>query len=381
MEEVYIAGGLRSYVGVENGIYRHVPAEKLGAAVIKQLMEKFPWMAEWVDMAVLGNGVGGGGNIGRLMMLEAGFSEDIPAITIDMQCSSAMEAIGIGAAKIRCKEADCVIVGGFESASTQPVRVYNKNHPEYGEGKFYKVAKFIPGEHSELAMLQGAERAAREEGVSLENMNRWVIESHRRAAYARDTHVLKDVICSVYGSTKDEGIRDRMGEKLLSRLPFALEHGQYIHMGNSCLTNDGAAFLILVSSRGIKEWGIEPQGIIKGTVALGGNGDMSPVMAVKAIKAMMKRAELKPWQIDRFDTNEAFALIDVLFEREFPDMVSRYNTYGGALAYGHPYGASGAIVLLHQICALQQNKERYGISSVAAAGGLGSGMWIENLKV
>ncbi len=380
MEEVYIAGGLRSYVGVENGIYRHVPAEKLGAAVIKKLMEQYEWMGECVDMAVLGNGVGGG-NIARLMMLEAGLSENIPAITIDMQCSSAMEAIGIGAAKIRCREADCVIVGGFESASTQPVRAYNKNHPEYEQGKVYKVAKFTPGEHSELAMLQGAEKAAQQEGISLEQMNRWVLESHRRAVYARDTHVLKDIICSVYGSEKDEGIRDRMSEKLLSRLPFALEHGQYIHMGNACLTNDGAAFLILVSGRGIKKCGIEPQGLIKGTITLGGNGSMSPVMAVKAIKAMMKRSGLTPGQVDRFDTNEAFALIDVLFEREFPDMVSRYNTYGGALAYGHPYGASGAIILLHQICALQKNKEKYGISSVAAAGGLGSGMWIENLKV
>lgn len=396
MEEVYIAGGLRSYVGVENGIYRHVPAEKLGAAVLTQLTEKFPYILDNVDMVICGNGVGGGGNITRLMMLEAGLREEIPAITVDMQCSSAMEAIAIGAAKIRCREAECVIAGGFESASTQPVRAYSVNHPEYEEGKVYRVAKFVPvqdvhvqdvhrendrEQHSELVMLEGAERTAAKEGISLEEMNRWVLESHKRAVNARDTHMLKDIVCSVYGSKRDEGIRDKMSERLLNKLPFALKQGQYIHMGNACLTNDGAAFVVLVSDRRRQEWEIEPQAKIKGAIALGGRPDMSPAMAVKAMKAMMKRAGLRPEQVDRFDTNEAFALIDVLFEREFPQMISRYNTYGGALAYGHPYGASGAIVLLHQMCALQHSGERYGISSVAAAGGLGSGMWIENLKV
>ena len=123
MENAYILGGLRSYVGVVNGIYRHIPAEVLGAEVLKQVMEKYQLREP--DYIVAGNGVGASGNIARLMALTAGVDISVPAFTVDVQCGSGLESIAVAAAKINSGEADAIIAGGFESSSTQPRRGYN----------------------------------------------------------------------------------------------------------------------------------------------------------------------------------------------------------------------------------------------------------------
>ena len=133
MMNAYILGGLRSYVGVVNGMYRHIPAEKLGAAVLRQVMDRYKITEP--DYIIAGNGVGAGGNIARLMALEAGVDCSVPAFTVDVQCGSGLESIAVAAAKLHSGEADCIIAGGFESSSTQPRRGYNPNHPDYaGDG-------------------------------------------------------------------------------------------------------------------------------------------------------------------------------------------------------------------------------------------------------
>ena len=177
MDKVSILGGLRSYIGVRNSAYRHVPAEHLGAAVLKELTNRY--QPSKIDMVICGNCVGGGGNITRLMALEAGLSESIPSFTVDLQCASSLEAVITAAARIQSGLADLVIAGGFESSSTQPMRCYNPNHPYAAAAHddtlsgnpagicnahrtelslTYSTAKFIPGPHREDVMLQGAEK-------------------------------------------------------------------------------------------------------------------------------------------------------------------------------------------------------------------------------
>ena len=183
MDKVFILGGLRSYIGVRNSAYRHVPAEHLGAAVLKELTARY--QPSKIDMIICGNCVGGGGNITRLMALEAGLSESIPSVTVDLQCASSLEAVITAAARIQSGLADLVIAGGFESSSTQPLRSYNPNHPyvsshtdnpsgnpadihdgspadnsdvrRTGLSLTYSTAKFIPGPHREDEMLQRAD--------------------------------------------------------------------------------------------------------------------------------------------------------------------------------------------------------------------------------
>ena len=379
MRQVYILGGLRSYIGLCNGMYRHIPAEFLGAKVLKNLKEKYKIEDKDIDYIIAGNGVGAGGNITRLMTLEAGIDENVPAFTVDMQCCSGLESIAVAYAKIASGQADMIIAGGFESSSTQPIRGYNKNHPDYTENSFYTVAKFIPNNHRETIMLEGAEYTAIEENITKEKLDLWALKSHERAVRARQEHLLDDIVVSINDSDKDEGIRAKMSERLLKRMPKLLLNGEVTTAGNSCLINDGAAFVIVCSEEYLKKIGQKAQARILDYCACGVNPMLSPMGSIKAIKKLLMQKNLDIKNIDCFEVNEAFAVIDVLFERNFPEVIDRYNIFGGALAYGHPYGVSGAMILLHLIKSLEYRKGKLGCCSIAGAGGLGSAMTIEYL--
>ena len=377
MEKVWILGGLRSFIGVKDRMYRNVPAEVLGAEVLRAVIEKYQLAEHDIDCIIGGNAVGGGGNMTRLAALTAGIDEAVPAVTLDLQCGSALEAVTQAAAKIESGLADLVLAGGMESASTQPYRMWNPNHPQYEKDKAYTVAQFIPGKQGEQVMLEGAERTAIQERVEKQEMDRWVLESHRRAAKAAQDGVLSDIQVSVAGSRKDEGIRPSMSQKLIDRLPYLLPGGSVINAANACLMHDGAAFVVLCSEQyGIRH-GLKPEAVFCYGAAAGGDPFMSPKTAVLAAEKLLQKTGLSPDAIDAFEVNEAFAVIDVLFERAFPGTWERYNRFGGALAYGHPYGVSGAMLLLHLLKSLEQSDGRYGICSVAAAGGIGTAVLVE----
>lgn len=377
MDNVYILGGLRSYVGICNGMYRHVPAEILGAAVLRQVMEKY--QVKKPDYIIAGNGVGAGGNIARLMALEAGVDISVPAFTVDVQCGSGLESIAVAAAKIAAGEADVIIAGGFESSSTQPRRGYNPNHPAYNGDGWYSVAKFMPGIHRETVMLEGAELAAAQEQIIKAEMDAWVLRSHALAVKAQQENLLANVITEVCGGSKDEGIRARMSQRLLDRMPKVLPGGQFITAANSCLINDGAAFLVLCSQDYLQKSCCPAAAKVIGAAACGGDPLVSPKTAILALQKLLSKHKLKEDDIDGFELNEAFAVIDVLFARAFPHSTERYNVFGGALAYGHPYGASGGIILLHLLESLRQRQGRLGCCSVAAAGGVGTALLIERV--
>lgn len=375
MEKVYVLGGARSYIGIENGMYRHICAEKLGAAVLKKVAE--PYQPDDIDLVIAGNAVGAGGNIARLMLLEAGLPQTVPAVTIDLQCGSGLESIALAAAKIKSGQADLVIAGGFESSSTAPRRAYHSNHPDYeyygGEQSFYHVAKFMPGEHSMTAMLEGAENTAAAFGIKREELDFWALRSHQLAKEIREEEFLRDILVEVKeGAARDEGIRERMSRKLLERLPLVLENGKVITAGNACLTNDGAAFVVLCSGRYRGRHGLIAKAEFVDAAEVGVEPYMSPRSANAAIEKLLMRDQLCAEDIDIFECNEAFAVIDVLFARKYPEAVNRYNILGGALAYGHPYGASGGIITLHALKALEKVKGKLAVCSIAAAGGVGT---------
>lgn len=378
MEKAYILGGLRSYVGLSKGMYKHVPAEKLGAAVLRQVIEKYGVAKP--DYVIAGNGVGAGGNIARLMLLEAGVDQSVPAFTIDVQCGSGLESIAVAAAKIECGEADVIIAGGFESSSCQPRRGLNVNHPDYVDDSWYSVAKFMPGIHRETVMLEGAEQAIAEEKVSKEELDAWVLRSHRLATEARTKGLLQNIIAPVFDAKQDEGIRPKMSQKLMDRLPKLLADGKLLTAANACLINDGAAFVVLCSEKYLAEHNLKPQARVLGSTACGGDPMVSPRTAVTALEKLLARKGLQEQDIDAFELNEAFAVIDVIFARTFPNSLDKYNVFGGALAYGHPYGASGAIITLHLLESLRQRGGRLGCASVAAAGGVGTSLLLEYIR-
>lgn len=380
--DVYILGGARSYIGVENGMYQNLPGEQLGANVLRNIVNKYSLKA--IDWVIFGNAVGAGGNIGRLMTLTAGLPEKVPAYTVDMQCGSGLESISIAASKIACGQADCIVAGGFESSSTAPRRGYHPNHPDYGiyfgEDDWYRVAKFAPGCHDERAMLLGAEKTAIHENITREDLNPWVLRSHRLAVEARDRGDLKKFLVEgALDCNRDECIREKMSEKFLNRLPCILEDGKVLTAGNACLTQDGAAFVVLCSKNYLDNYGKKPLAKVIDMAAVGDDPSMSPRTAVYAIQKLLQQNHMTEKDISVFECNEAFAVIDALFQRAYPQSVDSYNMLGGALAYGHPYGASGGIITLHALKALELKKGENAVCSIAAAGGVGSALLLQKV--
>ena len=303
MNHVYILGGLRSYIGVKDGMYRHIPAEKLGAEVLREVVSRFKLPTDAIDYIIGGNAVGGGGNITRLAALSAGFPERIPAVTLDLQCGSALEAISAAAAKIESGMADLVIAGGMESSSVQPYRMMSPNHPEYDGGKVYTVAQFVPGKRGEQVMLEGAEETAIRENVSKEEMDTWVLRSHKRAAQARKEGILEDITVSIDGSSRDEGIRPTMSQRLIDRLPYLLPNGTKITAANACLMHDGAAFVVLCSERFLREQGRKAECRFRFGTAIGDDPMMSPKSAVSAAKAILAKTGHSYQEIDAYEVN------------------------------------------------------------------------------
>lgn len=408
MEKVYILGGLRTPIGITNGILKNKLPEELAAIVIKDLIRKFN--LKHIDSVILGNAVGPGGNIARLSSLIAGL--DVPSFTIDMQCASALKSIEVAYTEIACGLSEVIIAGGVESTSMSPVRYYSKNDPRKTKDKeFYKVAQFTPDDHSELSMIEGAERVAKKYAFSREDLDLLSIESHRKAFESKKylegikTAVNTDKCENLNMNNtnliieEDEGIRKGINERLLKRLRPILNGGNMMTAGNSCLTHDGAAMVILCSERGIKKIlnnvyieaekelkndmlvKLDEIFQIKGFCNISGDGNLSPENGVKVVKKIMSNFNLTYDDIDAFEINEAFAVIIALFQEEFGNM-EKLNRFGGALAYGHPYGASGGIITLHLIEVLKHFNGRRGIVAIPAAGGLGEAMLLErtNLK-
>ena len=418
MEKVFLLGGLRSHIGLTGGLFKTVAAEDLAAAVLKKVTEKYPCALQ-AEGIICGNAVGTGGNITRLAALKAGLPRHIPALTLDMQCASAAASIELAMAKIGSGMSDILIAGGFESTSMQPVRIYAKEDARYTEQGF-TVAQFSPDTTSAGAMLEGAERTCQKHGFTREELDGFAVRSHQLAKRARDEGRLDDVIVSVFGSRCDEGIRDRMSPKLAARMPklftgeevktilnnpsvteetvenrtsscneneiqnpfrtgtAAASATPLLTAANACLTNDGAAFVVLVSQRAAERFGLEPEAELLAGCEWGVDPRFSPEGAIETGERLLQQCGMQPDQISVFEYNEAFAVISGLFARRYPDLMERYCPWGGALAYGHPYGASGAILLLHLWQELKQLRGALGLLSIAGAGGLGAALLVKN---
>lgn len=379
MSKVYILAGLRTPIATKNNRFKHIPAEDLGAVVVNSLWQKYLFN-EKPDGIIAGNAVGTGGNIARLMTLKAGLPAAVPAFTIDMQCASGAAAIAAGYKEIALGNGDVFICGGMESSSLQPERIYSKGDARYaqtanGDGR-YMTAQFSPDEFAEDAMLKGADRVIKSYKITKNELDFWCIESHRRATACAKAGILDDVIVAVANQRTDDGIRPKMSQRLLDRLPSLLSENSLLNAGNTCLINDGAAFLVLVSDRWLKNHQRIPQGEILGTCMAGSKPSESPLGAMNTADKLLEKHGLLYSDLDAIEFNEAFAAIDVLFQRSHPELIERYNILGGALAYGHPYGASGGILMIHLLKALEKNNGALGLLSIAGAGGMGQAILV-----
>lgn len=384
-KKVYIVGGLRTPIGKTNGCLKSFLPEELTFYLIKKLIYKYNIPMDAVEEVMLGNAIGPGGNLARLSLLEAGLPFHVTGTTIDFQCGSSLKAINIAASLIKSEERDLIIVGGAESTSLAPNKQYHPKDKRYkGRDVFYKRAQFAPHSIGDPDMIEGAENAANYCSIEREPMDIWAMESHLKALKAKAEEKLKDIICSIKTEEgiikEDESIRNNVTLKLMKRAKPIIDPQGKVTAANACLTHDGAALIVMASEKAVEKYNLTPKALWVGGESMGTHPNLSPLGAVYAVEKLIKRHNLNINEVDLIEINEAFAVKILAFLKHFNYEKEKVNIFGGALAYGHPYGASGAIIMLHLLEALKDKNKRIGIASLGVAGGLGVATMVERCE-
>lgn len=382
MNPVYMIGGLRTPIGKTDGFLKDLLPEQLASIILNEVIHKYSLSPNDIDQVILGNAVGPGGNIARVSVLAAGWPYSIPAITVDTQCGSGLSAINLAVSQIQSGQTELVLAGGVESTSLAPRRQFNPADPRFqGEQVYYERAPFSTPAVGDPEIGDAAEYLAENLSISREDMDALALESHRRASMTKEQDVFKDIIIPIQTAGKvihsDECIRSRMSLKLLERMQPVFKAEGKITAGNTCLKHDGAALILLASSNAVKKYNLKPQAMITGTASCGCDPNLFPLGPVDSIQKLLRQNKLQVKDIDALEINEAFAVKILACCRQLNFSLDKTNMLGGALAYGHPYGASGAIILLHLLKALQQVDGQRGIAAIGAVGGMGIATLIE----
>lgn len=372
-DDPVVVAALRSPIGTAGQALRDVQAPDLAAPVIAALVDHELAHLDPVEV-VLGNCMGPGGDVARVAALAAGLPVAVPALTVDRQCGSGLAAIEVAAALVRA-HGGVVLAGGVESASTAPWRSWP---PVGGPGSDaepvrYERAPFAPTSVGDPDMGLAADLLASQRGIDRARQDGYAARSHQRAWTATEEGLLDEELVPVGGLARDERVRKQMTAARLSRLPAAFRTGGTVTAGNSCGINDGAAVVAIApASSGL------PGLRILATASAGVDPNRPGLGLVPATRLALDRAGLALGDIDVVELNEAFAgqVLACCDDLGLPD--ERVCLQGGALALGHPWGASGAVLAVRLFSQMvRQGHGRYGLAAIAVGGGQGVAMVVE----
>lgn len=383
MEEVYIVSGVRTAIGKYGGSLKSVPAHTLAAAVIREAVRRSG--VECIDEVILGEVRQSteASNIARCALLEAGLPESVPGFTVNRLCASAMQAVYSGCQEIWLGEAGCIVAGGTENLSRAPVFIRNGR---WGDGPMTLVdsnieagttAQPLSVYGSGLSMPKTAENVAEQFGISRDEQDRFSAESQRRASAAIDAGYFKEEIVPVEVKEKkktflfdtDEFPKPATTPEVLAKLKPIVKPDGTVTAGNSCGLNDGAACLVLMSGRMVKETGAKPIARIAGITSAALDPAIMGYGPVKATKKLLKKLGMTVSQIDLAELNEAFASQSVACIRDLGLNPETVNVNGGAIALGHPLGCTGARLLVTLIHNLKRTGGRFGLATLCIGGG------------
>lgn len=391
MQEAYIVAGYRTAVAkAKRGGFRFYRPDDLAIDLIRGLLSSIPQLDKnLVDDVIVGNAVPEaeqGLQVGRIIAARA-IGYDTPGMTVNRYCASGLETIAIATAKIRMGMADCIIAGGTESMSMVPTAGW-KTVPAYS------IAKDEPDYY--LSMGLTAEAVAKEYNVSREAQDEFSYSSHQKAIKAISEGYFKDGILpmpveEVYLDEKgkkqkrtftvdtDEGPRADTSIEVLGKLKPAFAANGMVTAGNSSQTSDGAAFVIVMSERLVKQLGLQPIGRLVSCASAGVDPRIMGIGPVAAIPKALKQANMSLGQIDLVELNEAFASQSIAVIREAgldPDTV---NINGGAIALGHPLGCTGAKLTIQLLSDMKRTNKKYGMVTACVGGGQGIAGIIERM--
>lgn len=383
MQEAYIVAGLRTAVGkAKRGGFRFTRPDDLAIEVIQELMKKVPELDKnRIDDVIVGNAVPEaeqGLQVGRIIAARA-LGEQAPGITVNRYCASGLETIAMATAKIRAGMAECIIAGGTESMSFVPAAGW-KTVPSYN------IASDEPDYYINMGLT--AEAVAKQFNVSREAQDEFSLTSHQKALQAIQNGNFKEGIVpitvnEVYLDEKgkrqkrsfvvdtDEGVRADTTLEGLAKLKPAFAVNGTVTAGNSSQTSDGAAFVIVMSEKMVKELGLQPIGRLVHSAVAGVNPKIMGIGPVVAIPKVLKLAGLTIDDIDLIELNEAFAAQSLAVINELHLDKSKININGGAIALGHPLGCTGAKLTVQLLGDLKRLNKRYGMVSACVGGGQG----------
>ncbi|RRQ27235.1 acetyl-CoA C-acetyltransferase [Rhodococcus sp. Eu-32] len=382
MPEAYVVDAVRTPVGKRGGALSSMHPADLGACVLRALLDRTPVDPIDVDDVVFGcvDAIGPqAGNIARTSWLAAGYAEEVPGVTVDRQCGSSQQALHFAAQAVMSGTADLVVAGGVQNMSAIPIaaamtagRAYGFDTPFDGSaGWVHRYGK------QEVSQFHGAEMIAERWNIAREDMESFALSSHERARHAIATGRFDREIVAVDGFAVDEGPRATTLEKMAA-LPTLVEGGR-LTAALASQISDGASATLVASEAAVREHALVPRARVHHLSARGSDPIAMLSAPIPATRHALKRTGLAIDDIDVVEINEAFASVVLAWMKETDADPAIVNANGGAIALGHPLGATGTKLFATMLCELERTGGRYGLQTVCEGGGTANVTIIERL--
>jgi acetyl-CoA C-acetyltransferase len=392
MDEPVIVSAVRTPVGTFGGQFAGTSATELGARAIEAALERAQLSGDAVDEVVLGCVLqaGLGQNAARQAAMSAGIPKEVPATTINMLCGSGLKSVAIASQMIRAGDASVVVAGGMENMSRAPYLVPSGRFgARRGDASLIDSMQHdgLTDAFSDILMGITAENVAAQYGITREEQDDFAARSQAKAEQAIGEGVFRGEIVPIEIREKrgtrvvdnDEGPRPGTTAESLARLRTVfLRDGGTVTAGNASGINDGAAAVIVMSARAAAERGLEPLGTVESHASVGVEPAIMGIGPVPAVRKALAKAGLELGDIDLFELNEAFAAQSLAVIRELGIEPARINPHGGAIALGHPIGASGGRILVTLLHEMRRTNATRGVASLCVGGGQGQAAVIRN---
>jgi len=390
MDDVVIVAALRTAVGKFGGTIAKIPAADLGARVITALLQKTGVKPDLVSEVIMGQVLtaGVGQNPARQASIRSGLPDMVPAMTINKVCGSGLKATHLAAQAIRAGDADIVIAGGQESMSLAP-HVLNgaRDGLRMMDGKLIDtmIVDGLWDVYNQYHMGVTAENVAKKFGVTRQEQDEFAAASQQKAEAAQKAARFKDEIAPITIQTRkgdvvfdsDEYVRHGTTVESLAALKPAFDKSGTVTAGNASGLNDGAAAVMMMTASRAKELGLKPLARIKAYSSAGVDPSIMGIGPIPASKLCLKKAGWTPKDLDLLEINEAFAAQAIAVNRDMGWDTSKVNVNGGAIAIGHPIGASGCRILVTLLHEMIKRDAKKGLASLCIGGGMGVALAIE----
>ena len=384
--EVVVSTPRRTAIGTFGGALKDVPATELGATVVKDVLARSGLSADRVDQVIVGNVLqaGQGMNPGRQVALKGGLPVSVPGMTLNRVCGSGLQAICSAAQEVALGQSEVVLAGGIENMDRAPFLL---PQARYGYRMGMPTAELLDGMvydglhdiFNDYHMGVTAENVAEQFGISRDEADEYSLRSHQRATRAIAKGFFAEQVVPVpvrqkrelVQFTQDEHVRTDASLESLARLKPVFKPDGTVTAGNASGINDGAAFVIVTGADKADELGLPVAGRLVSYAVAGVDPSIMGMGMVPATRAALEKAGLSADDVDVFEVNEAFASVAVAVGRELAIPEEKLNPVGGAVALGHPIGASGAVLVVKLLHELERRQARYGLATLCIGGGMG----------